>query len=388
VAASSRLWTIAFVEDDDDMRRQVKEFLEGETFSFGKVTVIDTGSFETALTLLRERKIDIVILDVFQGDTGKGDSAGITLLEEWRGTGFAPVILHTALPEGLEEHCNAFVRLVPKEGDNFARLVKEIEALFALTIPQIHRAIFDHLEKSLRDYMWNFVVENWGDLRDLAPRPDFARLLVHRLGLQLARVGVGAVIEEVHPGVSGRDPQEQKIHPAEYYVKPPVEGDPMLGDLRFIRRGEHEDLCVIVWPSCDLVYHDGKCKVDRALCARALPLVDVEEYKNWMEKSMPTTGGSATALIELMSNNRKGKHQAERYYFLPPVWDIPAVVIDFQQLEHVTVDELRAARCLATVASPFAESIGARFVRYLGRLGTPDLDMTLALDAIRSSTEH
>jgi len=370
------------------MRRQVKEFLEGEEFSFGRVAVTDTGSFETALALLRERKIDVVILDVFQGETVKGNRAGIRLLEQWRATGFAPVILHTALPEGLEEHCNAFVRLVPKEGGNFARLVKEIEELFALTIPQIHRAIFDHLETSLRDYMWNFVVDNWTDLHDLAPRPDFARLLVHRLGLQLARVGVGAVIEQVHPGVTGRDPQEQRVHPAEYYIKPPVDADPTLGDLRLITRGEHEDLYVIVWPSCDLVYHDGKCKVDRALCARALPIVDFEEYKNWIEKSMPTTGGSATALIELMSNNRKGRHQAERYHFLPPVWDIPGVVIDFQQLEHVAVDELRAARCLGTVASPFAESIGARFVRYLGRLGTPDLDITLALDAIRSPSEH
>jgi len=43
---SPRPWSIAFVEDDDDMRRQVKEYLEGETFTFGKVEVAET--YDTA----------------------------------------------------------------------------------------------------------------------------------------------------------------------------------------------------------------------------------------------------------------------------------------------------------------------------------------------------
>jgi CheY-like chemotaxis protein len=379
MAPSPRPWSIAFVEDDDDMRRQVKEFLEGEDFEFGKVEVTAIESFESALGLLRERKIDIVILDVFRGRTSQDDKAGIEVLNNWRATGFAPVILHTALPEGLEEHCNVFVRLVPKEGGSLLRLAKEIEELFSLKIPQVHRAIFDHLEASLRDYMWRFVVANWEKIGGLVPRPDFARLLVHRLGLQFGRIGVGAVIEQLYPGIPGGDPDPQKVHPAEYYIKPSFDGDPSLGDLRFIKRNERDDLYVVVWPSCDLVQRGGKCKVDRALCARALPISELEEYKKWVENP---TSGATKSLVELMSNRRKGSHQPERYHFLPAVWDIPAVVIDFQQLEHVAVDELRDARCLATVASPFAESIGARFIRYLGRLGTPDLDTALALEAI------
>lgn len=363
------------------MLRQLKEFLEGEEFSFGRVQVTGAGSFDSALALLRERKIDLVILDVFRGGPPQGDRAGIGVLENWRSTGFAPVILHTALPEGLDEHCNAFVRLVPKEAGNFARLAREIEELFALKIPQVHRAIFEHLEASLRDYMWNFVAANWKEIGGLVPRPDFARLLVHRLGLQFARVGVGAVVEQLHPGAPGGDPEPQKVHPAEYYIKPPLDPDPMLGDMRLLNRGDKDELFVVVWPSCDLVLRGGKCKVDRALCARAVPIGGFEEHQKWAETATPPESATK-ALVALMSNNRKGP-QPERYYFLPAVWDIPAVVIDFQQLEHVSVEELRGAQCLATVASPFAEAIGARFVRYLGRVGTPDLDTTLALEALR-----
>jgi CheY-like chemotaxis protein len=382
MALSPRPWNIGFVEDDDDMRRQVKEYLEGETFTFGKIEVAETESFDSALALLRKRKIDLVILDVFRGGTGRGDKAGIKVLEDWRATGFAPVILYTALPEGLNEHCNAFVRLVPKEGGSLARLVKEIEGLFALKIPQVHRAIFDHLEASLRDYMWNFVVANWSDIGSLVARPDFIRLLVHRLALQFARVGVGDMVEQVYPGTPGGDPDPEKVHPAEYYIKPPLDTDPSLGDLRFLKRLDLEELLVVVWPSCDLVHRGGKCKVDRALCARTIPISECEEYKKWAEQPTPSKAPTES-LVALMSNSRKGTHQAERYHFLPAVWDIPAVVIDFQKLEHVEVAELRGARCLATVASPFAESIGARFIRYLGRLGTPDLDIELALAAIR-----
>ncbi len=382
MAPSPRPWSIAFVEDDDDMRRQVKEYLEGETFTFGKVEVAETGSFDGALALLRERKIDLVILDVFRGGTGRGDKAGIKVLEDWRATGFAPVVLHTALPEGLNEHCSAFVRLVAKEAGSLPKLVNEIEELFALKIPQVHRAIFDHLEASLRDYMWGFVVTNWKDIGSLVASPDFVRLLVHRLALQFARVGVGDMVEQLYPGTPGADPDPEKVHPAEYYIKPPLDTDPTLGDLRFIKRNDLEELFVVVWPSCDLVHRDGKCKVDRALCARTLPISEFEEHKKWAEQATPSKSETAS-LVALMSNSRKGSHQAERYHFLPAVWDIPAVVIDFQQLEHVEVAELRGARCLATVASPFAESIGARFIRYLGRLGTPDLDTDLALAAIR-----
>ena len=386
VVPSPRSWSVAVVDDEVDMGRQLKEFLEGEEFSFGRIEVTATNTFESALALLRERKIDVVILDVYRGGPGQGDRAGIEVLGNWCATGFAPVILHTALPEGLDDVCNAFVRLVPKETGNLTKLRQELESLFALKIPQVHRAIFEHLEASLRDYMWNFVVTNWKDFSGLVPRPDFARLLVHRLALQFARVGVGAVVKELHPEAPAGDPDPDKVHPAEYYIKPPLDPNPSLGDLRMIRREGRDEIYVVVWPSCDLVLRAGKCKVERALCARCLPANESEEFQKWLEAGTPADGATAKALTALMSNNRKGSNQPERYHFLPAVWDLPAVVIDFQQLEHVAVQELLEAKCIATVASPFAESIGARFVRYLGRLGTPDLDQALALAAMRPTS--
>ncbi len=121
--------------------------------------------------------------------------------------------------------------------------------------------------------------------------------------------------------------------------------------------------------------------MERALCARAKPIEEFDEFVAWRQSPTPSNT-VVEKLTALMANNRRSG-QSDRYHFLPPAWDIPAMVADFGDLEHVPVTELRAASCLATVASPFAEAIAMRFVRYLGRLGTPDVDLDLVLAALR-----
>ena len=163
-----------------------------------------------------------------------------------------------------------------------------------------------------------------------------------------------------------------------YCSSRPVGCDPQLGDLRTLERNDTTVLVVVLWPSCDLVEREGKCKVDRALCALANPLSDYPELTDWQAKQ---SGEKKKALESLLANNRKGT-QSDRYHFLPDAWDIPASVIDFQELEHVPVRVLQKAPCVATIASPYAEAIGNRFGRYLGRIGTPDLDLELILTTL------
>ena len=43
---------------------------------------------------------------------------------------------------------------------------------------------------------------------------------------------------------------------------------------------------------------------------------------------------------------------------------------------------------LASLDSPFAEALLARFSRYFGRLGTPDLDVAVLLQRLRAVTEE
>src|SRR5262249_14971589 len=193
--------------------------------------------------------------------------------------------------------------IVAKEAGNLPRLKAAIEEIFATKIPQIHRSAVDHLDSALRSYMWGFVQEHWSEIEGLTKEPDFVRLLLRRLGLQFNH-GVAALIDDVYPGAEAADAAANKIHPVEYYVRPPIGSDPQLGDLRRIPLGgESDDLVVVVWPSCDLVHRDGRCKLDRALCARTKPLTAFEEYNKWASESEPGKKVEE-ALTALVTNNR------------------------------------------------------------------------------------
>ena len=66
----------------------------------------------------------------------------------------------------------------------------------------------------------------------------------------------------------------------------------------------------------------------------------------------------------------------------------PDLVIDFQDLEHLPIQTVQEATCLATLTSPFAEALSTRFRRYLGRPGTPDLDLDAILQNLARTCEN
>ncbi len=370
------LWNLVLVEDNEQVREEVVDYLEGDGFEFGNLKITEVSDFNEALSLLSERKVDLLVLDVM-GNHDRDKTAGIDVLNKWKAVGFSPVIFYTALPESVAEYESALVRVVGKEGGSLVRLREAIQQVFALRIPQTHRAIAQHFDSALREYMWGFVIQNWGKLEELIDRPDFVRLLLQRLAVYFSREGVEQLVEALYPGTTGRRAESELAHPTEYYIKPPFSIDPRLGDIRKLGN----ELFVVVWPSCDLVTRGGTCKVEHVLCARAVPVTEYPEYREWVTGQ---SNSKEKILSELMRNNRDSKHgQAERYHFLPGAWDIPASIVDFQKLRHADISEVRSAECIATVSSPFAESISARFVRYLGRIGTPDLDLESCLNDLR-----
>lgn len=376
----SETWRIVYVEDEDEYRKQVKEFLEGAEFDHGALEVTAVEKFADAQALLASRKVDLVVLDVFDAPIADHKAAGLDVLAQWKATGFAPVVLYTALPENVTGEVGPFVELVGKD-KGLEALMEAIGRLFKSRVPQTHRAIADHIEGAVRSYMWEFVAANWEQFKELTSHPEFLRLLLARLAAELGR-NLQPVLERLYEG-EHRDPSPEKVHPAAYYVKPPIGSDALLGDLRMVDGA----IVFVLWPSCDMVMRDGKCKVDSILCARTTKLADTTEYAALKtardEKSAPKTKKAMENLERLCHNQRDGKGvQSERYHFLPQVWDIPAVVIDFADLAHLSMAKVRESTCIATVASPYAEAISARFLRYIARIGTPDLDLEIVFKSL------
>lgn len=381
--AGTYKWNVLLVEDEETIRRQVREFLSGETFASRGVNITEIGTLDKMLNIIRERKADLVILDVYRGKAQRGgEQTGVQILESIKRSGFVPVVLHTALPEGLESLQGKFVRLVGKDA-GLEKLKEQIAELFAMRIPQVNRAIVNHFDQTMRAYMWDFVQEHWTDFEPLVDKPEFLRLVVQRLARTMVRQGIELMAQEVY-GDPGPVPPEsgETVHPAEYYVKPPIGDDPMLGDIRRREGGEHPGHLVVLWPSCDMVSTGGRGdKTDCALCARALLASETPEVRDWLSAPSNTKKRAVEALVK----NTKDK-SPDRYHFLPGVWDIPNLVVDFQKLEHIPLETIRACPCLATLASPFAEALTARFQKYIGRVGTPDLDVESVIARMRSGT--
>jgi CheY-like chemotaxis protein len=383
-------WNVLLVEDDETVRRQVHEYLSGEIFASRRLNITNIVEIDQALNLIHERKADLVILDVYRGAARRGgEQAGIRVLESIKRSGFVAVVLYTALPEGLDGQQSSFVRLVGKDAGGLQRLKDEITDLFRIRVPQVHRAVVNHLDRALCCYMWEFVQGRWAEFSSLADKPEFLRLVVQRLAMTFAREGIDRMTAEVYgTPATGGTPAGDTVHPAEYYIKPPIGNDPVLGDIRLRQTGGTSEYLVVLWPTCDMVPRKDrqtgqlKVKVERVLCARATLAKEVPEVVDWLGSS---SKNKQEKVGKLVKNTRETS--SERYHFLPGVWDIPDLVVDFQALEQVALDDLKTHTCLGTLASPFAEAIGSRFQRYISRIGTPDLDVNTVLDRIRNAVQ-
>jgi DNA-binding NarL/FixJ family response regulator len=371
-------WTVLLVEDNPTTRQEIMDYFSRVKIDGKPLIFHEISEWRDAFMLIRERKADLVILDIYRGEAKSGgEKVGERVLKQIQISGFVAVVLYTNLPEGLEDSVNEFVKLVPKTA-GLKELHKTVESVFATKIPQIHREIVNQMDRSLSSYMWGFVVDQWNILKEIADKPEFLRLLIQRLAISMMREGIDSAVDAVFGQAQRESNPEGKIHPAEMYIKPPIGPDPLLGDIR-VRVGDNaNEYLVVVWPSCDMVsVGDRSPKTDKVLCVRAGLFDDAKEAAEYREAK---SKNNEKRLIKLMMNNRDSNiGQADQFHYLPGICDFPDLLVDFQDTKPMNLEELKGLRCVATIASPFAESLASRFMRYIGRLGTPDLDIALLL---------
>ncbi len=375
-------WRLLFVDDDDDLCRQIKEFLEGESITEDGYAVpfqVETlTSFSEALDVLQAHLFDLLILDVRLGSYGgeREDEAGVTTLQAVRERRFIPVVFYTGLPNAVRDLETPLIRVVEKT--EMPRLLEAVKSIFATRLPVVNRAMIRHLETVQRDYMWDFVATHWDKFGNTPDRIGLAYLLARRLAMSLSGPGMQQLLQDLGNYIAPATDRD-KVPPMRYYVMPPVETTPLTGDLFYGQIEEKSGYWVLLTPSCDLV--TGRVKAEWTLLAHCELLTEQVEYKRWHD-SLPNPSNTLnTSLLALLQNNRK-EGQSERFYFLPSAIDLPDLVVDFQQVVSLLQKELAELSRLASLDSPFAESLLTRFTRYFGRLGTPDLDADMILSKL------
>lgn len=376
------VWRILAIDDEEEVCTEIKEFLEGERIARedDACKVESLTNFPAALAKLEAERFDLVILDVRVGSQevavpDPGAEAGRELLEQIKARRFVPVVFYTALPNQVRDLEGDLVRVVTKGGASLGNLLEAVRAVFASGLPDVNRALLRHVEYVQRDWMWKFVVPNWAQLAVSEDRRSLAYLLARRLAMSLSVDGIDALVAGL--GGAAATAESRGVHPVQYYLLPPVMETHMAGDL--LREGENA-YYVVLTPACDLV----QGKAEHVLLAKCLDLRSQPEYKNWREQASGTTRDK---LLRLLKNNRE-PGQKERFHFLPGAMTIPGLVVDFQQLVTVPFAEIggRFAR-LASLDSPFAEALLARFGLYFGRLGTPDLDFDQILASLQGEQQ-
>lgn len=394
-------WQILVVDDDSTSCTQVKEILEGEDIdNSGLYPVVATQTvFAAALDYLETHRCDLLILDVRLGshfDT-PDEEAGIGVFQEIQKRRFVPIVFYTGLPHLVRSLETPLVRVVEKSSDP-QKLLDEVRSIFSTRLPTVNRALVRHLESVQREYMWQFVAMHWDKLGETMDRTALAYLLARRLASSLSGPGIEQLAQDLGE-TDATAVGAELAHPMQFYIMPRLsDTPPQAGDLyRGAMSGQEDGYWVLLTPSCDLVPRKviagneviERVKAERVLLARCLHLHEQSEYTDWRDSlSLPKPSkGKKQALEGLMHNNRKGEYQADRYFFLPGALALPDLVVDFQQLYTIPCADLASLVPLASLDSPYAEALLARFTRYFGRLGTRDLDVEQVFARLRVQAE-
>jgi DNA-binding NarL/FixJ family response regulator len=363
-------WQILVIDDDTGVGPRVAEILDGAAIEDKdwSIEVLAETDFDRGLVTLEKLRFDLVILDVRLGATGTEPEAGVQTLAAIRARRFVPVIFYTNLPGTVRaQEEPPMVQVVEKSAGNDA-LIAPVRTVFQSGLPLVNRALIKHLEETQRDYMWDFVAKNWNEIGAHGDRVSLAYLLARRLAMSLSGPGVDLFAAAI--GGDGATTPGDKSPAMKQYLLPALDVR-RVADLVQGTAGDRHGLWVVLTPTCDLMHG----KADRVLLAPVGLLGDQPEVLAWQR----TPSRGTKDVVDRIVNN-----QRDRYHFLPAALTLPDLVVDFQGPGSVPRAEFDAMAPVASLDSPYAESLVARFLRFYIRVGAPDLDLAPSLARLAS----
>jgi len=431
-------WHILVVDDEEVIAEQTAELLRSAP-GLDMEVHFET-SFQQSLVLLEQQHYDLLVLDVrdqalavdsqsapdgTETDATEADT-GLQIFEEVRKRRFVPIVFYTALP-GLVEGMKRppFIDSVDKNHHESITTLREmVRRVLDSPLTAINRGILDHVGEIIRDFMANFVEPHWNDLTSSPRQGDLAYLLLRRLAFSLTADGEGFARRLAAD--AGVDLALDTVHPMRLYIMPPIgswtTGDiisgPIIrptvqlnernsvaavtdqeGSILTVEPGEADPSApesgqlqsrsdsgqniektwyVILTPACDLV--PDRVKADNVLLVECMLLKETAEFKEWVgSPPVAVPSKSVNDKLREFLRNRAKTRQEGRNIYLPAAWLIPDLVIDFQRTTFLPYREIGLYKREATLDSPYVEWLISKYGRYLGRLGTPDLDVDAAM---------
>lgn len=352
-------WNFLVVDDDPVMAGQTSDILQNKRTLSGEEIVCEVcASFEEAKNKVLGSRYDLIVLDL-QDDVGKVELMGKAILDLLREAHFTPVVFYTGHSHKVSMLETPFVKVVAKGEDDADNLRLAVASVFSTGLPKLIRFI----QEQQRNYLWEHVDQFWQKSGPICDVKDLACLLSKRLSNALRGESVRRNLDGVESGIA---------HPIEMYVWPTIGESIQTGDIFKL----DEFTYVVLNPACDF----AQAKVSNVIVAECVSLEACPEYLELVEQKKAKgtySNNQLAALKSIIGDNRKGKKiQPDRFKYLPKTVFMNAAVVDFQSLRSLSVtgDELARIQRIATLDTPFVESLLSKFSRYYGRIGTPDLN--------------
>ena len=354
---------VLFVEDDREAIDPILDQIEQ------KETEIEycVFNFHEAEENIRSLRPDIVILDLFDGALIEENNRGSAQLDFIWEQQFCPVVVHTGLPEAIEDFEHPFVQMLKKGRGSDEQVLEAIRS-FKPHVQALKEAE-DYIKDSFAFAMRDVAPYAFDTFSEIEQRNDAI--------LRASRRRLAAMMDNL--AVEGK-----KLASWEQYIFPPISKDIMLGDV--LRKTDGKDtnpasFRVVLTPSCDLVSSGGRPpKVRNVLVAkccsteRGFELISRKDLGTEKRRDRLKSDVLSRGFLEIIMP------------FPALEGRIPTMMVNLRELELIplsdVVSEEKQFCRVASLDSPFRELVSWAYVQVSGRLGLPDRDFASWCDEI------
>lgn len=361
---------VIIIEDREDTVKEIMEYCEkhgwgGERYTFGE--------YQDGL----EKKPDVVILDWKNDDSGAFD--GEEILNAIWDKNFCPIVIFSgvfATEYGGDIPHHPLIHSIQK-GDELP-VISYLESIEKL-VPVISN-LKDDFNKALKEALNALSLINDGDYsKDKLLKYLFAKRVVNYFSQGYEESLCDEYADKEKPDDSFLLP------PWSQYIYPPfskslctcdlIRKIPDSGDVNTI--GLSEEYMLILTPSCDMVFRDGKAKVDKVLCAQCFSK-EVFHGKTLVERPSKTN----ISEVKGMLNTGYNRH----YVSLPEIKEVmPYLTVNMKDLNFVPLGKIAYNKEMITSGdythyrvvsfdSPYREQIVWAHMQISCRPGVPDRD--------------
>lgn len=362
---------LLYADDDAAARKDLSDLLQDEIVDNKFQLKIECCDLDEHLfEKISKETHHIVILDVYKGNPSSSGSKslGLDTLEKIKDHFFTPVIFYSGNTTKVKDTKSIIVGVATKGDGGIQELKSEIRRLAQSNLPFLKEKIHCCLKEEFKKYFWDIIHAQKDIFRFDMTDLSLSYLMLRNFASSLSKNKIYEIVQEDRL-------KKDKIHPMEFYLYPTdTDSEYQSGEIVSIGNNFY----VILTPSCDFVKRsNGARKAEFVLLAKTILLTSMNQYKTYKQEKSSNNRG---ALLNLM-----GSGGGDRYFFLPGTPFIENRIVDFQQKISVPFETLKKFKRIARLDSPFAEACLAKFSRYSGRIGTPDLDTDLIMSNLDSN---